>query len=67
MAWIKHYASNSHKMISTSRTSDFQISGSAISSHKNIHGMKDSGAKKKQPYAENRIMRRPFLFQIIAT
>ena len=24
-------------MISTSRTSDFQISGSAISSHKNIH------------------------------
>ena len=26
---------NSHKMISTFRTSDFQISGSAISSHKN--------------------------------
>ena len=25
-------------MISTFRTSDFQISGSAISSHKNIHG-----------------------------
>ena len=31
-------------MISTSRTSDFQISGSAISSHKNIHSFR--GLKK---------------------
>ena len=29
-------------MISTSRTSDFQISGSAISSHKNIQGALES-------------------------
>lgn len=28
---------NSHKMISTFRTSDFQITGSAILSHKNIY------------------------------
>ena len=37
--WIRQNITrvNSQKMISTSRTSDFRISGSAISSHKNIH------------------------------
>ena len=45
-------------MISTSQTSDFQISGSAISSHKNIHDVEfDDGetAESKLSNMENRI------------
>ena len=39
---------NSHEMISTFRTSDFQISGSAISSHKNIHQV-EADLEKQYP------------------
>ena len=49
-------------MISAFRTSDFQISGSAISSHKNIHYRKECQKKpelkvQSDMYEENRKLR----------